>query len=246
MIIKFLLLTVITPEYFGLFSATLLYSSIPSMVASALNLSWAPLFFANAQKWVDNAIYYDYVKISTSLIAIISCFLLVFWQELLPIYFGFLPKISTIFVALLCISSWMASIVWTGFTNPIFEKGLTKTLMNIAIKALIILTPFAYYLIINFDLLGTSISLLSYSILICYFSSMRLKKLNYVQIPFIEIIRVFMLMIVVIILLHFEMNYFGDSSILRKISIFSIFLFLILFPIYKTIPILIRKIDTNV
>ena len=245
MIVKFILLIVITPEYFGLFSATLLYSSISSMIASAVNLSWAPLFFGNTKKWSNNNIYYDYVKISTSLIAIISCFLFVFWEELLPIYFGYLPEISTIFVALLCISSWMASIVWTGFTNPIFEKGLTIKLMNIAIKALIILSPFAYYLIINFDLLGTSISLLSYSILICYLSSSYLRELNIIEIPIIEIIRTFILMIIVIFLLYFDLYYLGGGKIFTKICIFSSFLFLILLPIYKEIPILIRRIDNN-
>ena len=246
MIIRFALLIVVTPEDFGIFSATLLYSSIAAMVASAINLSWAPLFFGNAEKWIINNIYFDYVKVSTSFIAIISCFLVVFWQEILTVYFGYLPDISTLFVGLLCISSWMTSVVWTAFTNPIFEKGLTKKIMIIAIKALIILAPFAYYLINEFDLLGTSMSLLSYSILICYFARNSLKELNIINFPIKDIISILILMLSVVFLLYFEQYYFGDSMILSTIFIFSIFLFLMLFPIYKRIPILIRKIESYV
>tara|TARA_B100000900_G_scaffold405832_1_gene415986 strand:- start:256 stop:996 length:741 start_codon:yes stop_codon:yes gene_type:complete len=243
MAVRFSLMSLITEENFGIFSAVLLYASVPAMVSSAINLSWTPIFFKNADKWINDNTYNKFFISSCSLIAIICLFQIIFWQELLTIYFGYLPDINFIFISCLCISSWIGSTVWTGLSNPIFEKGHTKEIMIFSIKALILLLPFAFFLILNFLTLGTSISLLMYSLILCFFSFSYLKSIGIDNLPILNIFKILILISVIVLVSWYLPNDFNSYIYIYKTILIMLCVIILLKPIYKDFFNLIKIID---
>ena len=243
MAVRFSLMSLITEENFGIFSAVLLYASVPAMVSSAINLSWTPIFFKNADKWINDNTYNKFFITSCSLIAIICLFQIIFWQDLLTIYFGYLPDVNFIFISCLCISSWIGSTVWTGLSNPIFEKGHTKEIMIFSIKSLILLSPFAFYLILNFLTLGTSISLLMYSLILCFFSYSYLKSIGIDNLPILNIFKILILISVIVLANWYLPNNFNSYIYLYKTILIMLCVIILLKPIYKDFFNLLKIID---
>lgn len=243
MAVRFSLMSLITEENFGIFSAVLLYSSIPAMVSSAINLSWAPIFFKNADSWIKDNTYNKFFTLSCSIIAIVCLFQLIFWKDLLELYFGYLPEINYMFITCLCISSWIGSTVWTGLSNPIFEKGQTREIMFFSIKALVILSPFAIYLTYNLLALGTSISLLLYSFILCFFSYSHLNSMGIRNIPIIYVLKISALITIVALIGWYIESGFDFYINTTKIILFSICVIILIQPIYKKFFNLLRIIN---
>ena len=243
MAVRFSLMALITEENFGIFSAVLLYSSIPAMVSSAINLSWAPIFFKNADCWIKDNTYNKFFTLSCSIIAIVCLFQLIFWKDLLELYFGYLPEINYMFITCLCISSWIGSTVWTGLSNPIFEKGQTREIMFFSIKALVILSPFAIYLTYNLLALGTSVSLLLYSFILCFFSYNHLKSMGIRNIPIIYVFKISALITIVAFIGWYIERGFDFYINTTKIILFSICVIILIQPIYKKFFNLLRIIN---
>lgn len=225
----------ISATEFGFFNVVFLYASLVSMLSSAVNLAWIPIFYRNAEEWMYSGFYRQYIDVFIGCMAVFAGGLITYSNELLTIYSGKEVLVARSVITILIISAWLNSAVWMSLTNPMFYKKTTSAIMKIVLCALIFTVPVVLFSIELYKVTGATLALLLNSLLLnaggmVALNRFGIKNINQKKI----IIYIIMLLALSANIEMLELNFSSYITLMIKTSIYSLFVGLSFIGLRKT------------
>lgn len=246
-ITKYALANNISSTEFGSFSAGILYASLIAMLASAINLSWIPIYYRNAERWMASDVYQKFTDAISTVTAVFGVFLIIFADELLEIYSGGKASLNASMTGILIVSSWLNSSVWMAFSNPLFQKKKTKSILLITLLSIAICTPLAFILVSKFGSLGASMTLLINGILMWVIAAEVLRRSKFCKLNSTRIFVIFINLLLISFFSDFNKNerWSESQEVIIKVAIFLMAMIISIFSIWRHTARVLKIIESE-
>lgn len=232
---------------FGIFSAGILYASLTAMLASAINLSWTPIYYRHAERWMASDVYQKFTDAISTVTAVFGVFLILFADEILEIYTGGKGALQAPMTGILIVSSWLNSAVWMAFSNPLFQKKKTKFVLFITLLSIAICTPLAFILVSKFGSLGASITLLINGILMWVIAAEVLRRTKFCKLNSTRISIIFINLFLISLFSDFcKFERWSElQEVIMKSAIFLIVMIISIFSIWRPTVRVLKIIESE-
>lgn len=234
---RFFLKYIYSEELVGIYSANYRLASVMSLLIAAFRFSWTP-YFLNLEKNPENK---KIVSGIFTYIVFIGMFLFLFFalftEPVVKISFGKFSLLDTRYQSgLVIIPFVLIAYVFSGLYSALsvapFYADKTKELLYISGLGLIVNTVLNYLLILNYGMIGASVStLLTYFVMmvVLYYRAQKIYRIEY---EIKKILLIFILAISLFIISYFTKEFLSEINFIF-LSIVLIFIFLAPFKYFK-------------
>jgi O-antigen/teichoic acid export membrane protein len=215
----------------GIYSLALVYASILTLVASAINMAWTPIFYKHGFDSNGMNLYRQFALTYLTAMCALGLILSLFAEETISIFAPSAYQKAYEIVPILILANLFGSVGWTLTANPIFFVKRTAALPWLTAVSLGVGTLSGVWLIPKLGVWGASIALLlSNAALVCmsFVVSQKLYPVPYEY-------RKMGFVLLVAILICAAGQEFLKSMLLTKISLCLLFVALVL--VAKIVPV---------
>ncbi len=211
----------------GIYSLALIYASILSLVASAVNMAWVPIFYKQGLTSNGANLYRTFTLHYLVAMCALGVMLTLFSEETLTAFAPSTYQKAHQIVPILVLANFLGPVSWTVTANPIFlakKTGILPWLTGVS-SAVAILS--SLWLIPKFGIAGASLALLFGNLtLVCtsFFVSQKLYPVAYEY----KKIGLVLMLAIIICAIGYQVGSGTLESALIKIGLCSLFLAFVL------------------
>jgi O-antigen/teichoic acid export membrane protein len=206
----------------GVYSLALMYASILSLVASAINMAWVPIFYEQGLTPRGVGLYRTFALHYLAAMCVLGLILSLFAEDVITAFVSATYHEAHEIAPLLVLANFLGPVIWTVTVNPIFLAKKTSVLPWLTGVSSIFAIISSLYLIPRFGIAGASLALLIGNVVLVSSSFRVSQRLYPVAYEFKKMGLVFMLALIVWAIGR-ELESGTLESILIKAALCSVF-----------------------